>query len=192
MAKKPQDALFFLPLADCHRKHTNVTLKRDHPPLLNAIVIWSAIAGGSSARKPLAERFFLRGYHLAKKVLVVDDDEVITTALKTRLCAAGYDTSSAPDGISALKAIQENKPDVILLDIRMPGMDGFEVNRRLKAVPELSDIPVIFLSAHAQEATRQDALAAGAKYFLPKPCDAVQLIAVIEAVIAEAGCAAND
>lgn len=129
---------------------------------------------------------------MAKKVLVVDDDEVITTALKIHLGAAGYDVSSAPDGISALKAVHEKRPDVILLDIRMPGMDGFEVNRRLKAVPELRDIPVIILSAHAQEATRHDALAAGAERFLPKPCDAVRLIAVIEAVIAEAGCAAND
>ena len=125
-------------------------------------------------------------------MLVVDDDEAITTPLKIRLCAAGYDVSSAPDGISGLKAAHEKRPDVILLDIHMPGMDGFEVNRRLKAVPKLSDVPVIFLSAHAQEATRQDALAAGAKYFLPKPYRAVQLIAVIEAVIAEAGRAAND
>jgi CheY-like chemotaxis protein len=129
---------------------------------------------------------------LAKKVLVVDDDEAITTPLKIRLCAGGYDVGTAPDGISALKAVQENRPDVIVLDVHMPGMDGFEVNRRLKAVPELSDIGVIFLSADAQEATRQDALAAGAKYFLPKPCSAVRLIAVIEAVIAEAGRAAND
>jgi CheY-like chemotaxis protein len=129
---------------------------------------------------------------LAKKVLVVDDNKVITMALKIRLRAAGYDVSSAPEGFSALKAVHENRPDVILLDVRMPGMDGFEVNRRLKAAPELSDIPVIFVSAHAQEATRRDALAAGAKYFLPKPFESVRLIAVIEAVIAEAGCAAND
>ena len=128
---------------------------------------------------------------MVKKVLVIDDDKTITMALKIRLCAAGYDMSSAPDGISALKAVQEKRPDVILLDIRMPGMDGFEVNRRLKAVPELSDIPVIFLSAHAQEATRQGALAAGAKYFLPKPYSAVQLVAVIETAGAETGCAAD-
>ena len=129
---------------------------------------------------------------MRKKVLVVDDDKVITMALKIRLSAAGYDMNSAEDGISALQSVQEKKPDVILLDVRMPGMDGFEVNRRLKALPELSYVPVIFLSAHAQEATRQGALAAGAKYFLAKPYDAAQLITVIEAVTGEAGRAAID
>ena len=129
---------------------------------------------------------------MTKKVLVVDDNMAITLALNIRLRAAGYEVSSAADGVSALKAVQENRPDVILLDVRMPGMDGFEVKRRLRAVPELRDIPVIFLSAHAQEATRQDAFAAGAKYFLPKPYDAAQLIAVIEAVVEEARCAAKD
>ena len=128
---------------------------------------------------------------MAKQVLVIDDDKVITMALKIRLCAEGYDMSSAPDGISALKAVQEKRPDVILLDIRMAGMDGFEVNRRLKAVAELSDIPVIFLSAHTQEATRQGALAAGVKYFLPKPYDAAQLVALIEATTTETVCAAD-
>ena len=118
------------------------------------------------------------------KVLVIDDDKTITMALRIRLCAAGYDMSSVPDGISAIKAVKDKRPDVILLDIRMPGMDGFEVNRQLKAVPELKDIPVIFLSAHVQEATRQGALAAGGRHFLAKPYDAAQLVAVIEDAIA--------
>ena len=128
---------------------------------------------------------------MSKKVLVADDDKAITMALNIRLCAAGYDMSSAPDGISAIKAVKEKRPDVILLDIRMPGMDGFEVNRRLKAVPELKDIPVIFLSANAQQATRHDALAAGVKYFLPKPYDAAQLVALIETAAVVNGCAAD-
>ena len=126
-----------------------------------------------------------------EKALVIDDDKVITMALKIRLCAAGYDMSSSPDGISGLKAVQEKRPDVILLDIRMPGMDGLEVNRRLKAAPELSDIPVIVVSAQAQQATRQGALAAGVKYFLPKPYDAAQLVALIEATTTETVCAAD-
>jgi len=128
---------------------------------------------------------------LAKKALIVDDDAAITLALMIRLRAAGYDTSSARDGISALKAVKRKRPDVILLDIRMPGMDGFEVNRRLKAVPELSNIPVIFLSAHTYDAMRQEASAAGGVHFLPKPYDAAKLVAVVEAATAQTGCAAD-
>ena len=125
------------------------------------------------------------------RALIVDDDTSITLALTIRLRAAGYDTSSAHDGIEALKAVKQNRPDVILLDIRMPGMDGFEVNRRLKAVPELSDIPVIFLSAHTHDAMRQEASAAGGVHFLPKPYDVAKLVAVIEAATAQTGCAAD-
>ena len=128
---------------------------------------------------------------MAKRALVVDDDAAITLALMIRLRAAGYDTSSAGDGISAIEAVKQKRPDVILLDIRMPGMDGFEVNRRLKAVPELSDIPVIFLSAHTNDTMRQEASAAGGMHFLPKPYDAAKLVAVIEAATAQTGCAAD-
>ena len=128
---------------------------------------------------------------MAKKALIVDDDAAMTLALEIRLRAAGYDTSSARDGISALEAVEQKRPDVILLDIRMPGMDGFEVNRRLKAAPELSDIPVIFLSAHTHDAMRQEASAAGGIHFLPKPYDPAKLFAVIEAATAQTGCATD-
>ena len=119
---------------------------------------------------------------MPKKVLVIDDDADITKALTVRLGAAGYELVLAPDGITGLETARVEKPDVILLDIRMPGIDGFEVNRRLKTIPELAEVPVVFLSAHAQRAVRQEAWAAGGECFLPKPYDAGQLMAVIEAV----------
>ncbi|HUW59177.1 MAG TPA: response regulator [Planctomycetota bacterium] len=119
---------------------------------------------------------------MPKKVLVIDDNVDITRALTVRLRAAGYELILAPDGATGLETARVEKPDVILLDIRMPGIDGFEVNRRLKTIPELAEVPVIFLSAHAQGAVRQEAWAAGGSCFLPKPYDAGQLMAVIEAV----------
>lgn len=119
---------------------------------------------------------------MPKKVLVIDDNVDITRALTVRLRAAGYELILAPDGATGLETARVEKPDVILLDIRMPGIDGFEVNRRLKTIPELAEVPVIFLSAHAQAAVRQEAWAAGGSCFLPKPYDAGQLMAVIEAV----------
>ncbi len=126
---------------------------------------------------------------MVKKALIVDDDSSIRLALTIRLRAAGYDTSSAKDGFLAIEAIKQRRPDVILLDIRMPGIDGFEVNRRLKAAPEFSDIPVIFLSAHTNDAMRQQASETGGAHFFSKPYDAAKLIAAIEAVTIQAGCA---
>ena len=116
------------------------------------------------------------------KVLVIDDDMDIVMALTVRLCSLAYQVSHATNGADGLKAAREQKPDVIILDIRMPGMDGFEVNRRLKADSVLADVPVIFLSAHAQEAVRQAALAAGSGYFLTKPYSVAKLCAAMEAV----------
>lgn len=115
---------------------------------------------------------------------MIDDDAAITMALTVRLSALGYEVISSQNGISGLEAAQEKRPDVILLDIRLPDVDGFDVNRRLKAMPGLAGVPVVVLSAHAQETTRQKALAAGVKYFLAKPYEAAQLVAAIEAVTA--------
>ncbi|KPJ57084.1 MAG: hypothetical protein AMS16_01585 [Planctomycetes bacterium DG_58] len=119
---------------------------------------------------------------MPKKVLVIDDNVDITRALTVRLRATGYELILAPDGATGLETARVERPDVILLDIRMPGIDGFEVNRRLKAIPELAEVPVIFLSAHTQGTVRQKAWAAGGECFLRKPYDAGQLMAVIEAV----------
>lgn len=119
---------------------------------------------------------------MAKKVLIIDDEAAITTALTVRLRAVGCEVRSAPDGPTGLREAQANRPDVILLDIRMPGMDGFAVNRQLKAIGALADVPVIFLSAHAQAETRAEALRCGGEHFLPKPCTAAEVVAAIEAV----------
>ncbi len=117
------------------------------------------------------------------RVLIIDDDRAIITALTLRLEARGYDVVSAIDGPTGLAEAHRVLPNVILLDIRMPGMDGFGVNKRLKADPVVRDIPVVFLSAHAQETDRQAAMAAGAKYFLAKPYDSGKLFMAIEAVM---------
>jgi len=119
-------------------------------------------------------------------VLVIDDDMDIVMALTVRLRSLAYEVSHATNGADGLKAAREQKPDVIILDIRMPGMDGFEVNQRLKADSALADVPVIFLSAHAQETVRQAALAAGSGYFLTKPYSTGKLCAAIAAVTAPA------
>jgi CheY-like chemotaxis protein len=101
--------------------------------------------------------------------------------LQARLSAQGFSVQVAGDGPSGLAAAAKDHPDVILLDLRMPDMDGFEVLRRLRATPEIACIPVIFLTANIQDTVRQQALSAGAVGFLTKPYEAG---AVVDAILA--------
>ncbi len=120
---------------------------------------------------------------MPETIAILDDDRAIAQLTSIWVKAAGFSTIVANDGLGGLDAIARHRPDLILLDIRMPEMDGFEVNHRLRQVPELARIPVIFLSAHAQERTRQESLAAGGRCFLPKPYEAKVLIAAIRGVL---------
>ena len=120
---------------------------------------------------------------MPSKILVIEDDAQIARALEIRLRAAGYEPSLASDGFEGLWTAHLQKPDVILLDIVLPGMDGFEVKRRLTATPELSGVPVVFLTSDTREETRMKARAAGGTCFLSKPYDADLLLAAIKAVI---------
>ena len=101
-------------------------------------------------------------------VLIVDDTETNIDILVDTL-GEDYDIAVAMDGESALEAVEEEPPDLILLDIIMPDMDGFEVCKRLKDNPETADIPVIFLSALTEAHEKQKGLELGAVDFLTKP-----------------------
>lgn len=120
---------------------------------------------------------------MPRKVLIIDDERFIAQALTIRLRAAGYDVHWAFDGASGLAAAAGVQPEVVILDIRMPDMDGFEVNRRLRARPELAGTPVIFLSANVQESARQAAMAAGAHAFLTKPFESDDVLAAIRSAL---------
>jgi DNA-binding response OmpR family regulator len=118
-----------------------------------------------------------------EKVLIVDDERAIANLTAMWIEQAGFTTLVAHDGRSGLEATAAHHPHVILLDIRMPDLDGIEVNRRLKENPEWADIPVIFLSAHAQESAREEALSSGAADFLSKPCEFSELIGTTRAAL---------
>ena len=125
---------------------------------------------------------------MSHKILIIDDEEAIVEALALRLGHDGYSVITAIDAFEGLKAAQEQRPDLVLLDIRMPGIDGLEINRRLKADPALAGIPVVFLSAHAQETIRHKAMMDGGKCFVSKPYDHKALLAVIETALGGTGC----
>lgn len=117
---------------------------------------------------------------MGKRVLVVDDDRVIQQLLEVNLELEGYEVvATAADGREALEKIAELKPDLVILDIMMPKMDGLEVCRRLKADPKLSKIPVILLSARAQDLDVRAGLEIGASAYLTKPFDPVELLDVV-------------
>ncbi len=120
-----------------------------------------------------------------KKILVVDDDRQVSLALSIRLKAADYDVDVAGDGESGLQKLAASVPDVVLLDMRMPGIDGLEVMRQMKQDPRLADIPVIFVSANAQETAKRAALSAGGKFFLEKPFESRALLEAIQRVLEE-------
>jgi DNA-binding response OmpR family regulator len=117
---------------------------------------------------------------MGKRVLVVDDDRVIQQLLEVNLELEGYDVvATAADGKEALEKIKELKPDLVILDIMMPKMDGLEVCRRLRADDELASIPVILLSARAQDMDIREGLEIGASAYLTKPFDPVELLEVV-------------
>ena len=104
-------------------------------------------------------------------VLVVDDEEQNRSLLRDYLEAHGYTITEAENGMSALEKIARNPPDVILLDLMMPKMDGFEVCRRLKANPKTAHIPVLMVTALSEREERLTGIRAGANDFLNKPVD---------------------
>ena len=109
------------------------------------------------------------------RVLAVDDDPRALEALADALGALGYDVWQAVDGTSALLLAREHLPDVILLDVVMPGLDGYEVCRRLKEDPETRLIPVVFLTGQGSREARLQGLEAGGSDFLAKPVDLAEL-----------------
>ena len=117
---------------------------------------------------------------VAKRVLVVDDDRVIQQLLEVNLELEGYEVvATASDGREALDKIAELEPDLVILDIMMPKMDGLEVCRHLKADPKLAKIPVVLLSARAQDLDVREGLDIGADAYLTKPFDPVELLEVV-------------
>lgn len=117
---------------------------------------------------------------MPERVLLIDDAPEIVSALTARLLALGYDVASASDGSLGLAAIRELHPDVILLDIRLPDLDGFAVCIQIKADPETAHIPVIFLSANVADNAQHKAIAVGGDAFLSKPYDFRDVIETIK------------
>lgn len=117
------------------------------------------------------------------RILLVEDNEMNRDMLSRRLQRRGYEIVLAVDGIDGLQAASASAPDLILLDMSLPLLDGWEVARRLKAAPETAPIPIIALTAHAMAGDREQALAAGCDDYDTKPIEFPRLLEKISTLL---------
>ena len=115
-----------------------------------------------------------------KKILIVDDERDIVKALMIRLQGAGYEVVAAFDGAQGVFMAHKEKPDLIILDIRMPAGDGFSVAQRLKRSTHTFTIPVIFLTGSPEQNAEEKAMALGARFYVKKPYDPEELLDAIK------------
>jgi len=120
---------------------------------------------------------------VSKSVLIVDDAPNIVLSLEFLMGQEGYEVRTAFDGEEALAAIREKKPDLVLLDVMMPKLDGFEVCREIRANPEWNDVHIIMLTAKGRDAEKEKGLALGADEYITKPFATRELMAKINTVL---------
>ena len=118
-----------------------------------------------------------------KKILIVEDNEMNRDMLSRRLSRKGYEIDMAEDGEAGLAAMRDGKPDIVLMDMGLPVKDGWTATAEAKGDEALKNIPIIALTAHALEADKNRALAAGADDFDTKPVNLAGLLEKIEALL---------
>lgn len=116
-------------------------------------------------------------------ILLVEDNEFNRDMLSRRLTRKGFSVLIAEDGSSGIKMTREKMPDLILMDVSLPDIDGLEITRQLKADPQTRRIPIIVITAHAMVGDRQQSLAAGADDYHIKPVELSTLLSQIQALL---------
>src|ERR1044071_2690975 len=119
-----------------------------------------------------------------KNILLVEDNEVNRRLAGFLLRSQGYQVREATSAAAAFEMVKEEHPDLIVMDIQLPGMDGLEVTRKLKAQAETADIPVIAVTSYAMKGDREKALAAGCAGYVTKPIDKATFIQEVAAQLA--------
>jgi CheY-like chemotaxis protein len=118
-----------------------------------------------------------------KKILLIEDNELNRDMLSRRLQKRGYEVVTAVDGETGITMAQVEAPALILMDVTLPGIDGLEATRRLKAAPQTRHIPIVALTAHTMASDRDTALAVGCDDFDTKPIELPRLLGKIESLL---------
>ncbi len=124
---------------------------------------------------------------MPKKILAVDDERHIVRLVEVNLQRAGYEVVTAFDGREALEKVKSENPDLVVLDVMMPYMDGFEVLKHLKADPATAEIPVIMLTAKAQDADVFRGWQSGVDCYLTKPFNPMELLTFVKRIFDSLG-----
>ena len=123
---------------------------------------------------------------MTKRILIVEDQEDNRAILRDVLSRAGYDLIEAFNGEDAVRLAQNEQPDLILMDIQLPGIDGFEATRRIKAIIDLKSIPIIAVTSYALSGDEAQARAAGCDAFVAKPFSPRELLARVREYVPDA------
>lgn len=126
------------------------------------------------------------------RILCIEDDALSLHMLHKFLATAGHDVLEATDGVTGVILAAQSMPDLILMDINLPGMNGLEVTRSLKSTPQLAGIPVIAVTAHVMHSERKQVFEAGCDGFLPKPLYRNILLETVADMLIHSGYSAND
>ena len=120
---------------------------------------------------------------MAKKILVADDEEDVKIIMQLYLESKGYEIVTSYDGLDTLDKVKTEKPDLILLDVMMPVIDGFEVCKKLKDSPDTASIPIVMVSAASHAESKQRGLDAGAVEYIVKPFEPDHLVEVVRKIL---------
>ena len=122
---------------------------------------------------------------MTKRILVVEDQEDLRGILRDLLTSSGYEMLEAADGQAGVDKAKAEKPDLILMDIQMPVMNGYDATRQIKANPELKPIPIVAVSSFAMKGDEEKARASGADHYVTKPYSPMQLLKTVRSLLGE-------
>ena len=122
---------------------------------------------------------------MSKRILVVDDQEDLRGVLRDLLIGSGYTVIEAADGETGVAKAKSDRPDLILMDIQMPVIDGYEATRRIKVDPDLNPIPIVAVSSFAMKGDEEKARAAGCDHYVTKPYSPMQLLRLIRGILGD-------
>jgi two-component system cell cycle response regulator DivK len=124
---------------------------------------------------------------MSKRILVIEDQEDLRGVLRDLLTGSGYSVIEAGDGEAGVASTKSHQPDLILMDIQMPVIDGYEATRRIKADPTLTPIPIVAVSSFAMKGDEEKARAAGCDHYVTKPYSPMQLLKIIRGLVDQSG-----